>query len=100
VISLGKIVEGANGEPLMIRRYSDSVLLALLRAHRPEKYRERASVELDISDRLADRLEAARRRAIAKPEDAAVTLDLKAVAVQSAPNGEDAGERSGDEDRD
>jgi hypothetical protein len=65
VISLGKVVQGADGEPLIIRRYSDAVLLALLRAHRPEKYRERSSVEIDVSDKLWERLEAARQRAIA-----------------------------------
>jgi hypothetical protein len=46
VISLGKVVERADGEPLMIRRYSDTVLLALLRAHRPEKYRSAARLRL------------------------------------------------------
>jgi hypothetical protein len=68
VISGGKLVHGDDGQPVTIRRYSDQLLLALLRAHRPEKFRERTAVEIDISDRLADRLEAARQRAIAKPE--------------------------------
>ena len=72
VISLGKVVQGADGEPLIIRRYSDTVLLALLRAHRPEKYRERSSVEIDVSDKLWERLEAARQRAIANSDVAVV----------------------------
>ncbi len=80
LVSAGKLVSGEDGRPMVIRRYSDNLLALLLRAHRPEKYRERTSVELDVSDRLADRLEAARRRAIAKPE-AGVTLELKADEV-------------------
>jgi len=86
VISLGKVVEGANGEPLMIRRYSDTVLLALLRAHRPEKYRERSSVEIDVSDKLWERLEAARQRAIATSEVVEVprVIELQPAAVQTS----------------
>jgi hypothetical protein len=41
----------------------------------PKRYGERAAVELDVNDRLADRLEAARRRALAKSE-ATGTLEL------------------------
>jgi hypothetical protein len=37
-------------------------LITLLRGNRPEKYREKSSIELDISDRLAERLDAARKR--------------------------------------
>lgn len=48
-----------------IRRYSDHLLLALLKARRPEKFKDRATVEHDIADGFADRLEAARRRALA-----------------------------------
>ena len=86
VISLGKVVEGADGEPLMIRRYSDTVLLALLRAHRPEKYRERNSVEIDVSEKLWERLEAARQRAIATSDVAAAprVLELQPAAVQTS----------------
>jgi hypothetical protein len=46
VISLGKVVQGADGEPLIVRRYSDAVLLALLRAHRPENPAVRHAVTL------------------------------------------------------
>jgi hypothetical protein len=41
------------------------LLLALLKARRPEKFKERAVVEHDVADGLADRLEAARQRALA-----------------------------------
>jgi hypothetical protein len=80
LVSAGKLVCDADGQPMVIQRYSDNLLALLLRAHRPEKFRDRTAIELDISDRLADRLEAARRRAIAKPETS-VTLELKADEV-------------------
>ena len=79
LVSAGRLVCGEDGKPLHVLRYSDQLLLALLRAHRPEKFRDRTSVELDVSDRLADRLEAARRRSLAKPETP--VLELKADEV-------------------
>ena len=54
VISMGKLVRDEKDQPVTIQRYSDNLLLALLRARRPERFRDRTSVELDISDRLAD----------------------------------------------
>jgi len=79
LVSAGRLVCGEDGKPLFIQRYSDQLLVTLLRAHRPEKFRDRTSVELDVSDRLAERLEAARRRSLAKPETP--VLDLKADEV-------------------
>jgi hypothetical protein len=79
LVSAGRLVGDADGRPLFVQRYSDNLLLALLRAHKPEKFRERAAVEFDISDRLAERLEAARQRSIAKPDSP--VLDLKADEV-------------------
>ena len=66
LVSAGKIVRDDDGQPLAIRRYSDNLLLALLKARRPEKFKDRAVVEHDIADGLADRLEAARQRALAQ----------------------------------
>ena len=37
-----------------IRRYSDHLLLALLKMRRAEKFKDRATVEHDIADRFAD----------------------------------------------
>jgi len=65
LVSAGKVVRDDDGQPLAIRRYSDTLLLALLKARRPEKFKDRAVVEHDIADGLADRLEAARQRALA-----------------------------------
>ena len=41
LVSAGRLVCGTDGEPIAIRRYSDNLLLALLRAHRPPR-RERS----------------------------------------------------------
>ena len=40
LVSAGKLVRDDNGQPIAIRRYSDNLLVALLRAHRPPR-RER-----------------------------------------------------------
>jgi hypothetical protein len=45
LVSAGKLVRGDDGQPMTITRYSDNLLLALLRAHRPEKFRERTTHE-------------------------------------------------------
>lgn len=46
VVSMGQIVLDPNtGEPLKQKRFSDSLTALLLRAHRPEKYRERHDVK-------------------------------------------------------
>lgn len=41
VVSAGRLVTDAAGNPMLTHRYSDQLLMALLRAHRPEKYREK-----------------------------------------------------------
>jgi len=40
LVSSGKVVRDDDGQPLAIRRYSDNLLLALLKARRPEKFKE------------------------------------------------------------
>jgi hypothetical protein len=64
LVSAGKIVRDDDGQPIAIRRYSDTLLVTLLKARRPERFKDRSVVEHDISDRVADRLEAARLRAL------------------------------------
>jgi hypothetical protein len=39
VVSSGKVVRDDDGQPLAIRRYSDNLLLALLKARRPERFK-------------------------------------------------------------
>jgi hypothetical protein len=41
LVSAGKLVRGDDGQPITVRRYSDHLLLALLKAHRPPR-RERS----------------------------------------------------------
>jgi len=48
VVSGGKVVRDDDGHPIAIRRYSDNLLLALLKARRPEKFREQRLVEHKI----------------------------------------------------
>jgi hypothetical protein len=67
LVSGGKVMRDDEGQPLAIRRYSDTLMLALLKARRPERFKDRAVVEHDITDNLADRLEAARQRALVAP---------------------------------
>jgi hypothetical protein len=81
LVSAGKLVCDAEGQPMVIQRYSDHLLALLLRAHKPEKFSDRTAVEIDVSDRLADRLEAARQRAIAGRPGVETILELKADEV-------------------
>jgi hypothetical protein len=64
IVSAGKIVGDDDGQPIAIRRYSDALMIVLLKARRPERFKDRAVVEHHIADGLADRLEAARQRTI------------------------------------
>jgi len=41
LVSAGKVVRDDDGQPIAVRRYSDNLLLALLKAHRPPR-RERS----------------------------------------------------------
>ena len=48
LVSGGEVVRGDDGQPLAIRRYSDTLIPALLKARRPEKFKDRAVVERTI----------------------------------------------------
>lgn len=41
VVYQGTISTDEKGQPVTVKRYSDTLLMFLLKAHRPEKYRER-----------------------------------------------------------
>ena len=73
IVSAGKVVRDDDGRPIAIRRYSDALMIALLKARRPERFKDRAVVEHDITDNLADRLDAGRRRALAASTGGTVT---------------------------
>jgi hypothetical protein len=52
--------------PLTVKKYSDGLVSLLLKAHAPEKYRERSEIKVDSTESLAEALRAARERT-AKP---------------------------------
>lgn len=51
LVSDGKIVRDDDGQPIVIRRYSDELLLAFLRSHRPEKFVDYRVVKITIYPR-------------------------------------------------
>ena len=50
VVSAGRLVSDAEGNPIFVQRYSDQLLMALLRAHKPEKFREKT---IDLTGMLS-----------------------------------------------
>jgi hypothetical protein len=44
LVSMGKLVRGEDGTPLTVQRYSDSLLMFLLKGARPGKYRDNLHV--------------------------------------------------------
>ncbi|WP_395371861.1 hypothetical protein [Komagataeibacter diospyri] len=50
-------------KPVLQRRYSDSLLTTLLKAHRPEKYRDRSTVDMNVNTDIAALIDEGRRRA-------------------------------------
>src|SRR5260221_9588879 len=50
LVSAGKVVRDDDGQPIAIRRYSDQLLIALLRAHRPARFRDQSqTVNIAVS---------------------------------------------------
>lgn len=56
------LVLDAEGRPVMQRKYSDTLMVLLLKAHRPDKFKDRAQVDVSVTD-LSARMDAARKRA-------------------------------------
>lgn len=72
IVSKGEVVT-------YVREYEPSVLLRLLEAHRPRRYRPRVGLEHDIAPGFAERLKAARARAAAGRPAPAVTAPAEAA---------------------
>ena len=63
VVSSGKVVtHPETGEPLVEYAYSDGLTMFLLKARRPERYKDRSAVDVTVAGDLASRIEAARKR--------------------------------------
>lgn len=62
ITSKDGLVLGADGKPAMQRKYSDTLMALLLKAHRPDKFKDRAQVDVSVTD-LSARMDAARKRA-------------------------------------
>ncbi|MPW00440.1 hypothetical protein [Bombella apis] len=63
-VTTGKgLVLNKEGQPVTQNRYSDTLLITLLKAHRPERYRDRASVDMNVTGNLAELIDAGRKRA-------------------------------------
>jgi len=54
LVSGGKLVRDAEGQPITIRRYSDNLLLALIRAHRPPRRERAVPFQLPVLHSAAD----------------------------------------------
>ncbi len=62
IISMGKLATDADGNVVMVKRYSDALLVLLLKAHRPDKFRERGSVEISGPGEKPIQVDDARQR--------------------------------------
>ena len=63
-VTTGKgLVLDKAGQPVTQNRYSDTLLITLLKAHRPERYRDRSSVDMNVTGNLAELIDAGRKRA-------------------------------------
>jgi hypothetical protein len=51
----------------VVREYSDTLAIFLLKAHAPEKYRERSEVQLNATLNISEKLQKARERVDGKP---------------------------------
>jgi hypothetical protein len=54
LVSAGKLVRDDDGQPITVRRYSDNLLLALLKAHRPPRRERSVRFELPTLRSAAD----------------------------------------------
>ena len=58
LVSGGRQVVDGEGRPLVVRRYSDNLLVTLLKARRPERYKDRVSADLRADVKVGPSFEA------------------------------------------
>jgi hypothetical protein len=54
LVSAGKLVRDDDGQPIMVRRYSDNLLTALIKAHRPPRRERPVRFQLPALHSMAD----------------------------------------------
>ena len=57
IVAMGKVARDEAGNVLTVRRYSDSLLTLLLKARRPDKFKERSAVESRVDARITSTAE-------------------------------------------
>jgi hypothetical protein len=57
------LIYGEDGKPVMVLKFSDTLMALLLKAHRPDRFRERSTVDMNVTSDLALKIEEGRRRA-------------------------------------
>jgi len=90
IISMGKAVRDKRGKPMKKRVYSDNLLVAYLKAHRPEEYRENINVTVTSKFELSAKIDAAIKRldqaAVEQRQSlpAPKVIDVEAVLVPAS----------------
>ena len=79
LVSMGKLVLGADGKPIEMREYSDHLMITLLKARRPERFRENINVSGTVTHELSARLDEAIQRLKTKTIDVAPDSEVMAV---------------------
>jgi hypothetical protein len=54
LVSAGRLIRDDDGQPIAVRRYSDNLLLALLKAHRPPRREKPVRFQLPVLQSAAD----------------------------------------------
>jgi hypothetical protein len=98
VVSAGKLVRDENGNAVMVRRYSDMLLIRLLAAHRPQKFDRRlpstgaisGGPGVDVRAMLLTKLAQLAQHIAAEEPPLLEHQDTECVVVETAPTPEDA----------
>jgi len=98
VVSAGKLVLDEDGNAVMIRRYSDLLLIRLLQAHRPQKFDRRVApaigkpsgLDVDVRPMLLAKLAQLAQHIAAEEAPLLEHEPLKKADAEPAPTREDA----------
>ena len=98
VVSAGKLVRDEDGNAVMIRRYSDVLLIRLLQAHRPQKFDRRVApaigrpggLGVDVRAMLLAKLAQLAQHIEAEEPPLLEHDETERIAVETAPIADDA----------